>query len=198
MLTLYLDTASHSHSLALCDDNKTIAWIDLLHHADELLVPSIEQALKNNNLKYEDLTHLATVTGPGGFTSLRVGITTINTLAYSLNIPSAGIHLSDIFAARTSTDSDFYWLHSTKKTHLFVRCFGSKSEPYPEPVLIEVSEAEKLSGNYVGELIPEHQTALANCTPITELAPTSDVLPQLLKEATYDSTDVQPWYGRGA
>ncbi len=84
---------------------------------------------------WKDLTHLACVVGPGGFTSLRVGVSCINALSWSLKIPSAGIHLSDLYAARVPTNS-FLWLHSTKRTELFVRGFGSFSREWPQPTHI--------------------------------------------------------------
>ena len=56
----------------------------------ERLLPELALAMKKTGLKFQDLTGLAVVRGPGGFTSLRIGINTANTLAYALNIPAVG------------------------------------------------------------------------------------------------------------
>jgi tRNA A37 threonylcarbamoyltransferase TsaD len=42
-------------------------------------------------LKLSGLTGLIFVSGPGSFTGLRIGASTINALAYSLNIPVVGV-----------------------------------------------------------------------------------------------------------
>ena len=53
----------------------------------ELLLPLIDGLLKKNRIKTEKLTGLAAVIGPGGFSSLRAGISTANALAATLRIP---------------------------------------------------------------------------------------------------------------
>ena len=52
------------------------------------LIEQIENLLKSNNLKLSELAGIIVFQGPGSFTGLRIGITVVNTLAYSLNIPN--------------------------------------------------------------------------------------------------------------
>jgi len=61
----------------------------------EELLPLVDQALKKNRLKLSDLTGVAVRQGPGGFTSLRIGVTTANVLAYALKLPILGLKLQD-------------------------------------------------------------------------------------------------------
>ena len=35
------------------------------------------------------------MTGPGGFTALRIGVVTANVLAYALNVPVIGLNLTE-------------------------------------------------------------------------------------------------------
>lgn len=53
----------------------------------EQLLPTIINLLKNKKLKLESLIGVSVVSGPGGFTALRIGVVTANTLAYALKIP---------------------------------------------------------------------------------------------------------------
>jgi tRNA A37 threonylcarbamoyladenosine modification protein TsaB len=147
------------------------------------------------------------VTGPGGFTSLRVAVTLANVYSDQLNIPVAGVHLSDLYWVRTSHSLNpspegrgtFIWMHSTKKTQLFVRSFGD--QPWSEPTLVSIDELLAQlpeDASIVGEVLPEHREVIAHKHPtypsITDIA---DVLPSFLSAQIYDRTPILPWYGRG-
>ncbi len=199
MLILFLDTASNKHSLALCSEREVFAYLPLKTHGDADLVPTIEAALKENGYSYRDLTHLVSLLGPGGFTSLRVGVTAINTLAYALGLPSAGIHLSDLWSSRVKPQQNFLWLHSTRRTQIFVKGYGADGTITPVGTF-GLEDAVQLQGSYVGELIPEHQTLLARCIqiPEKELTPFNEFLPEFLAKLPYQKQQLEPWYGREA
>ena len=54
------------------------------------LLEYIQLQLKSQNKSWEDLTGLGAFKGPGSFTGLRIGITVLNTVAYSEGIPIVG------------------------------------------------------------------------------------------------------------
>lgn len=56
----------------------------------EKLLPVIEKMLKIKNVKFDDLSGISVVKGPGGFTAVRIGVITANVLAYALRIPVVG------------------------------------------------------------------------------------------------------------
>ena len=209
MNILFLDTASKENLLAICNEEKTLALAHLTQKGDGEIVPAIENALKKAKLTYDDLTHVASSIGPGGFTSLRVGVTAINTLSYSLNIPSTGIHLSGLWAARVKkvvvarerplpqSPNNFLWLHSTRRTQLFVKGFAADGTTTP-CALFDLEDAAELCGQYVGELIEEHQKALTGCTPMPKenLLSLEEMLPGYLSNLKYQKQQLLPWYGR--
>jgi len=100
MKILGVDTSSKFLTLALLSNNEVIAEINLdaYRRLSSLLVPSIKDILRKSDIALEDLDGFAIGTGPGSFTGLRVGITTIKALALSLNKPVAGICSLDILA----------------------------------------------------------------------------------------------------
>lgn len=236
MRILFLDTASNSPSLALCNEQQTLALHSLPKQGESQVIPLLEEALRQAGWRYEDhvnsqgehvagLTHIACVVGPGGFVSLRIGVTAANTLAWALSLPSAGIHPSDLWAARASIrptsvmlsavseansvskhagrppqhdNADFLWLHSTRRTQLFVRGFGAFKERFSGPALVDLEEAASLHGTYVGELIEEHQKVLTGCKPLMEVPSLEAVLPSFLKNLEYRKQQLLPWYGREA
>ncbi len=54
------------------------------------LLSQIEIFLTENDQEFKTLNGLFVYLGPGSFTGLRIGITVMNTLAYSLSIPIVG------------------------------------------------------------------------------------------------------------
>jgi len=54
------------------------------------LLEQIEDMLNQQHATLKDLGGLVVFEGPGSFTGLRIGITVLNTLAYTLNIPVVG------------------------------------------------------------------------------------------------------------
>ncbi|MBU0597723.1 tRNA (adenosine(37)-N6)-threonylcarbamoyltransferase complex dimerization subunit type 1 TsaB [Patescibacteria group bacterium] len=56
----------------------------------EKILPAIEQVMSENKIKTSDLSGIGVVAGPGGFTSLRIGIIIANALSYALKIPIIG------------------------------------------------------------------------------------------------------------
>lgn len=57
----------------------------------EKLLPAIEKILHDNRLSSKKIKGVGAISGPGGFTSLRIGITTANTLAQAWGIPAIGL-----------------------------------------------------------------------------------------------------------
>lgn len=184
---------------------------------DHELVPLIEEVLQETGWTLPTLTHLTCVIGPGGFTSLRVGVSCINALSWTLKIPVAGVHLSDLYAARMAPLSPAggrglgvgaLWLHSTQRTALFVRGFGdfAKEWPHPTHILLEdllhrirLPTTYSLQPTpYIGELLAEHQATIEEAGLVAyPLCPVTDVLPRYLSSLTYTHQVLQPWYGRG-
>jgi len=61
----------------------------------EKLLAAIDDFLRANKLKFDKLKGIGVVSGPGRFTSIRIGVTLANVLAYSLRIPVAGIETGE-------------------------------------------------------------------------------------------------------
>ncbi|MDO8468933.1 MAG: hypothetical protein Q7S29_04210 [Candidatus Peribacter sp.] len=221
MRTLFLDLASHHGLLACVTEERILASQPVDHRiGDHELIPLFEKTLQTAGLQTGDLTHCACIIGPGGFMSLRVAVAFANTLMHQLKIPGAGIHLSDLIAARvchgepcrTMTDASvpsfdraqddtLLWLHSTKKHELFVRGFGSYASLWPEAAHVTVEDflAQVPSGaQWAGELIPEHE-ALFKDKKIRPaiLRPAVEILPAFLSQQSFADTLLEPWYGRG-
>jgi tRNA threonylcarbamoyladenosine biosynthesis protein TsaB len=60
------------------------------HRKAQVVLPMVEQLLKDHNLTLQDITEIKVNSGPGSFTGLRVGVAIANTLSFLLNIPING------------------------------------------------------------------------------------------------------------
>jgi tRNA threonylcarbamoyladenosine biosynthesis protein TsaB len=89
MKILALRTDKPEAELYLYDDKKKLAEIKWQAHLKlaETLNSKIDEILNLSSISYKDLKAIAVFKGPGSFTGLRIGISTANALAYSLQIP---------------------------------------------------------------------------------------------------------------
>ncbi len=89
-MLLSIDT-SQPNLIKLClykdKDEKSIHQMPTDKGQLEDLLPAIDRFLEENNVSLQDLTALATNPGPGAYTGLRIGVTTANILAWSLDLP---------------------------------------------------------------------------------------------------------------
>ncbi len=97
---LAVDTASSMMSLAL---KKEDSWFeqtidDGLKHS-ETLMNTIISLLEQADMKREELELLVCSEGPGSFTGLRIGMSTIKGLAFGLGIPHSAVVTTDYLAA---------------------------------------------------------------------------------------------------
>lgn len=100
-MLLAIDTSTHWIGIALYDGTAVISehvWQTHDHHTIEL-AGAIEQILEDHEVQPVNLTVLAVATGPGSFTSLRIGLALVKGMGLSLKIPILGIPSLDILAA---------------------------------------------------------------------------------------------------
>lgn len=100
MKALAVDTSTAAAGIAVVDEKGLLAEFllkDMKTHSQKL-VPMLRELLDSLRLTPADIDIYAAVTGPGSFTGLRIGVTTIKALAYALNKPVAGIPSLDALA----------------------------------------------------------------------------------------------------
>lgn len=98
-MILIIDTSSDNEmTISLIkNDGQLISekTVEASHKQAEKLLPEIDNLFVKNKITLKDLIGVIVVSGPGGFTSLRVGVITANTLCYALKISMVGIKLSE-------------------------------------------------------------------------------------------------------
>ncbi len=92
-MLLAIDTSTRNGGVALWKEGKaafSICWHSARNHTQELM-PAIQTLLASSKLKLQDLHGIGIALGPGGFSALRVGLSTAKGLAMPLNLPLVGI-----------------------------------------------------------------------------------------------------------
>ena len=102
MKILAVDTTSLAGSVALLEDDVLrglVGFSTVPGHAERLL-PTVDSMLAGLSLSLSDLDGFAVAVGPGSFTGLRIGISTVEGLSYSTGRPVVGISSLEATAHR--------------------------------------------------------------------------------------------------
>lgn len=100
MKILAIDTSATVASAALCEDNEPIAVYSQksgLTHSQTML-PMIRDLLKNAGVPLDRVEMLAVSAGPGSFTGIRIGISTVKGLAFGKNRICVGVSTLEAMA----------------------------------------------------------------------------------------------------
>jgi tRNA threonylcarbamoyl adenosine modification protein YeaZ len=96
VLVLAFDTATEVATSALVDDDEVLG--ERTSTAARLL-EDVDALLRQAGARQRDLDALAVGTGPGSFTSTRIGLAYARGLALALELPAAGVSTLDALAA---------------------------------------------------------------------------------------------------
>lgn len=94
MKILAIDTSTTHSSCTVMEDNFVIGDFSIsqsMSH-NEILLVMVDEVLKKLNMDIEEMDLFVTVTGPGSFTGIRIGVTTVKALAMSLNKPIVAVN----------------------------------------------------------------------------------------------------------
>jgi tRNA threonylcarbamoyladenosine biosynthesis protein TsaB len=98
VLILAFDTATVVATSALVDDGETLAE---RRSIPARVLEDIDAVLRQGGARASSLEGLVVGTGPGSFTSLRMGLSAGRTLAFALDVPLAGVSTLDALATGT-------------------------------------------------------------------------------------------------
>jgi tRNA threonylcarbamoyladenosine biosynthesis protein TsaB len=103
---LAIDTSSVSGSIALVCDGSVAGELTVGNVGKHSiwLLGAVDEFLKDNGLKVSDIDLFAVGSGPGSFTGLRIGISTVKGLAWSLGRPVIGISTLEALALNVNEE----------------------------------------------------------------------------------------------
>lgn len=104
MKILGIDTSAVTCAVALIENDKVLAEFsrtDAMTHS-EVLLPAIRSVLDGEGLELSDLDAIAVSAGPGSFTGLRIGLSTVKGLAVSTGLMCASVSTLEALAMNAS------------------------------------------------------------------------------------------------
>ena len=151
---LQIETATQTCSVALAVDGKTIALKEETAkniHAGSLtlfIVAAMEQA----GLRYQDLDAIAVSKGPGSYTGLRIGISTVKGLCFALDKPLIAIDTLKMMANGFLLKNPGYRglicpMIDARRMEVFTALYNEKLEVV-DPVTAKIIDAD----SYAAEL----------------------------------------------
>lgn len=87
-MKLFIDTSQVNFVKVAADQFEKTSQSRIVK--SQMVLPLVEELLREHNFKLSDITEISVVTGPGSFTGLRVGAAVANALGYLLGVPVNG------------------------------------------------------------------------------------------------------------
>lgn len=144
MVLLAVETATEQGSVALWEEGYVLGEISLALPGAYLrhLLPAVETLLKEAGRSLSQVRALAVSQGPGNFTGLRIGIATVKTLAFALQVPVVPVSTLEVIAARLPFRPEPVGvLVDAKRGEVYLglfRCEGVTPVPLGEPERLPV------------------------------------------------------------
>ena len=214
-MELQIDTSTRYASVGLSIDGRAIvelSWRSERNHSVEL-VPGINRALDHAGSMVKNLSAVFVASGPGGFSALRVGMSTAKALSSARSIPLVTVGTLDLeILPFTGLGSSVCAIVGAGRNRLYVGQHdpgeaGASTELMSVDQFMDTLSPDTL---YCGEAVSEHadeierrlgsQAMLADCPPPTR--PSSRLarlgFDKLREGQTSDSATVEPLYLRSS
>ena len=125
MKILAVDTTWDNMVVALYANNKVYSDIsyDGAKKHNSLILPIIDRLLNEAEIKISDVDYFAAVIGPGSFTGIRIGVSTINALAFAGGGKCVAINSLEELAYNCA-DKEFYTAIDCRHNSYYYAKFG--------------------------------------------------------------------------
>ena len=140
MRVLAVDTATELESVAVVSAGAVLGEVrlDTTEGHSRRLVGAVDFLIRNLGLGVGEIEGYAVTTGPGSFTGLRIGISTVQGLSLASRRPCLGLSTLEVLAARIAGTADrLVALMDAHRGQVFGQIFDSEGRPLGAPLLEE-------------------------------------------------------------
>lgn len=154
MKILALDTSTIMTTVAVLDKDQVLGEYSLnqdMSHSEKL-VPMVKEVLDSLKLKVQDIDLYGVSIGPGSFTGLRIGVTTIKTFAHLFNKPLVGVSTLESLAFNLPYNKTIVPMMDARRNRVYTGVYSWEENDLKnlmEPVAIDIDELlEDLYNSY--------------------------------------------------
>jgi len=217
MRVLAIETATISGSIAVIEDDTFIGEVRTnikIAHSERVMT-SIEWLLKATNFSVHDIDAFGVSIGPGSFTGLRIGLSTVKGLSYASKKPVVPVPTLDAFARRLRFSSyNICPMLDARKNEVYAGIYSWENNQCrkimpetsisPADLLKEIKERTIFTGdgaNIYREFIIEKLGSDAFFASASDMSPSASSVAEIalerLKEGlTADVASLVPFYLR--
>lgn len=155
MKILTVDTSSAICSVALLDDDKLIDEINLDNgrtHSENLM-PLVDEIIRKNDLAVNDIEFIACCVGPGSFTGIRIGVSSIKAIAEVLKVKLAQVTSLETLAANVENEETIVSLIDARNNQVYCGIFDKEYNLKEEALADDINEAINHIKQYNGVVI---------------------------------------------
>ena len=157
MLTLALDTVTPTIGVAIVNGEELLAevYLNLGRHHAELLLPALQQTCRLAGVEINGIDLLVCTTGPGSFTGVRIGVSTLKGLGLAGGKPLVGVSALEALALNVMpTTATVCTLLDARKEQVYAGLFRMGGDGFPESVLPEsLSVLEPFLATLAGDVL---------------------------------------------
>lgn len=163
---LAIETSQGPCSVAILRDGEIIAEGEETASGKQSkrLVPMIESLLAAAGLDYKDLDAVACTIGPGGFTGIRVGLSTARAIALAAEKPLIGLTTLEVIAWGTEHPGDVLATINAYRGQHYAQRFRKNGAliPQSDPLLVDDKAISALGhGAKIAETLPRARDTAA-------------------------------------
>ena len=143
--SLFIDTTQNLCNIAILNNDKLQSFFSVptFNNMTDIVVEHINEQLKKNKVKPEQIKKLYFLVGPGSFTGCRVGYIIVKTFANLLHLP---IYYLDSLVFQTN-DGTGICIIDAKSNKKYLAVYKDY-KAVVEPQLVLVNEIDKLTSKY--------------------------------------------------
>ncbi|MBE6051544.1 MAG: tRNA (adenosine(37)-N6)-threonylcarbamoyltransferase complex dimerization subunit type 1 TsaB [Clostridium sp.] len=183
MIVLSTDSSSKVATVALLKDDTLLGEYVLNEKREHsvLLMPMIENLLKESNLTIDDVDGFVVSKGPGSFTGLRIGMATIKGLSFGSNKPYVSISSLDALAySLIAFDGIICPIMDALRENVYVGLYKNNNgeldnilEPTPMDLddLISLLKEKNEKVIFTGDGVAKHKQYIIDNFPEAHFAP---------------------------
>jgi tRNA threonylcarbamoyladenosine biosynthesis protein TsaB len=175
MIILAIETSTGAESIALVEaflqgtdifpERRILAEsiLNVPSNHSARLMPAIDHLLREVSLSIGEIQGISLALGPGSFTGLRIGVSTVKGLAYALQVPVAGVPTLDALAQNARYASSLVCpILDARKKEVYAALYRGDGSGR----LIKMSEDWVLPPAALASRIPEKTLFLGDGVPV--------------------------------